>query len=411
MSLPKHIPVLFLPFLAAIALLQTARAETSSAWADPEVKAAYERALSMLQGGRRDPLLNGHLAWIHFCDKHEAFLQSLIKRNLLTRDAMNSSNTTEARGQHRHLLRFFLQNPRLPANPRAELQTQDQQLEKAYAEFFRRLGKADQILLRDAERAWIVYRDLDAAAAIAMRNSTAEGMAAKAEVTSIRVAQLKELMPPSVPQSTSAEAPPIAQDVPAVKNTLSAEDQKAVGKLKDEAQVLLRTFVEKKDDPFFAKSVSIKNVPEFSSDLVERVAALDSRFKTFTRRSDLVKIMEPASNEIAAIGFLSAWPQFTRQLKGGNIDEAGTGIEKALGRKPKDVNTEYLSLWAAAESWRGIFLKAAAEYQAHMKKGRSLAELGKNSDAIREYEAAFAIIETPSIPREIKKLKELSLGL
>ena len=56
-------------------------------------------------------------------------------------------------------------------------------------------------------------------------------------------------------------------------------------------------------------------------------------------------------------------------------------------------------------------MKGAAEYLAHMKKAKSQAELGKNSDAIREYEAAFAILETPQLPREIKKLREQSLGL
>jgi tetratricopeptide (TPR) repeat protein len=98
-------------------------------------------------------------------------------------------------------------------------------------------------------------------------------------------------------------------------------------------------------------------------------------------------------------------------LKDGNIAEAGACLEKAFGWKPKDVNPDYLPLWAAAESWRGAFLKAAAEYQAHVKKARWLATLRRNSEAIREYEAAFTIIEAPSIPPEIKRLREQSLGL
>ena len=108
---------------------------------------------------------------------------------------------------------------------------------------------------------------------------------------------------------------------------------------------------------------------------------------------------------------MSAWPQFTAQLKAGNIDEARGGIERVLGRKPKDVSPDYLPLWDAAEAWRNIFTKAATEYQAHVKKARSLADLGKASEAIREYEAALAIIETSSIPPEIKKLRAQSLGL
>ena len=100
-----------------------------------------------------------------------------------------------------------------------------------------------------------------------------------------------------------------------------------------------------------------------------------------------------------------------RQLKAGSIDEAVAGLGKALDRKPKNVSPDYLPIWTAAESWRSVFTKATGEYQPHVNKARSFAQLGKISDAIREYEAAFAIIEVPSIPTEIKKLREQSLGL
>ncbi len=396
---------LFLLFLALIAPVQNVHSEDSYARADAELTVTYKQALAALNPGPQELLRKAERAWITFSDKDEALLKALRSKGILAQDALETAKVSEVRARNRHLQNFFVRIARLTGNPQAEWQIQDQQLEKVYAEYRNRLGKGDQILLRDAERAWIVYRDLDGVAANAMAD-LAPGIAAaaKADLTAIRVAQLRALLMSPVAQF-------VPRNTPVATNAPSPEDQKAVGKLKEEAQVLLKTFVEKKDSPFFAKADAIKNVPELSSSLAEQVAAIDTRFTELGRRGDLSKLLEPASNEMAAIGLLGAWPQFTRQLKAGSIDEAGAGIERALRRTPKAPNSDYLPLWTSAESWRGVLTKNAAEYQAHVNKARSLAALGKNSDAIREYEAAFAIVEAASITAEIKKLREQSLGL
>jgi Tfp pilus assembly protein PilF len=51
------------------------------------------------------------------------------------------------------------------------------------------------------------------------------------------------------------------------------------------------------------------------------------------------------------------------------------------------------------------------KYSDHLAKANSFADLGKTSSAIKEYQAAYDIIEDSAIPERIKRLREQSLGL
>src|SRR5205823_3318126 len=104
----------------------------------------------------------------------------------------------------------------------------------------------------------------------------------------------------------------------------------------------------------------------------------------------------------------TTWVFFSRRLKTGGIENADIALATVLKRKPKDVPADYLQIWQIAESWQQVYEKAAPDFQAHIKKAKSFAELGKNSDAIREYQAAFDIIENSSVSAEIKRLREQS---
>lgn len=406
MVTPQHLhPVLALLCLAFASPVHPAHSEGPIPLG-AQLRNAFAEALAAIGPQNEEVLRRAQRAWIPFSDKNEAVTKSLRNHNLLTPEAVNTLDLIDTQQRISHLLGLFVRAPRSFGNPQAEWQVQDHQLQNVYAECIRRFGKDDQILLRDAQQAWIAFRDLDVAAADRRRGlAPMVAMQAKANLTANRVAQLKAWL-------SAAATPVVAPDAPIVAtNAPSAEDQKAIGKWKDDAQAWLKTFAERKDAPFFANADTIKHMPELPSDMASEAAAIDTRFTTFARRGDLAKALEPALNEAAIVGVLAAWPQFTRQLKAGSIDEAGAGLGKALDRKPKNVSPDYLPIWSAAEAWRSVFKKAAGEYQTHVQKARSLAALGKNAEAIREYEAAFAIIEIPSIPAEIKKLREQSLGL
>ena len=254
--------------LALIAPLHSAQSEDAFSRADAELTATYKQALTALNPGPQELLRKAERAWITFSDKNEAVLKALRSKGLMTQETEDSATIAEVQTRSRHLQTFFVRIPRLAGNPQAEWQMQDQQLEKVYAECRNRLGQGDQILLRDAERAWIVYRDLDGVAANAMGDLVSGiAAAAKADLTGTRVAQLRALLTPAVTRFVPRDTP-VANTVP------SSEDQKNVGKLKEEAEALLKVFAEKKHSPFFANAATIKNLPELSSDLAGDVATI-----------------------------------------------------------------------------------------------------------------------------------------
>jgi hypothetical protein len=116
-------------------------------------------------------------------------------------------------------------------------------------------------------------------------------------------------------------------------------------------------------------------------------------------------------NEYAAVELLAGWSKFAQQLKTGGVAGAGTTIHDALDFKPKDVTPDYLPLWQTVLSWQDVYTKDHAKFDEHVRKAKSFADLGKTSDAIKEYQAAYDLIENSSIPEQIKQLREQSLGL
>jgi hypothetical protein len=70
-----------------------------------------------------------------------------------------------------------------------------------------------------------------------------------------------------------------------------------------------------------------------------------------------------------------------------------------------------MPLWETLSSWVTVCAKDVKEFKEHVSQAKLSAAAGHTAEAIKEYEAAYGIIESPAIPGAIKKLRMQSLGL
>lgn len=390
--------------------LSPAQQETSTdpfTKADADINHAYKQALTKFAPANKEMLRRAERAWIDFSNKQEAVLNALHRENLLTEDAVNTATIAEVNERTNHLKIFFGGNSVPYAQPYI-LQNVDQKLSQAYGECMRRLGEDDQFLLREAERSWITYRDADSASTMTAYGNQTVQIAAAAHLCAIRVAQLTAMT--NLQRQPVAPNPPIQESTPQ-NNSPNPDDVKSVAQFQDEAKGVLKELAAKKDDPFFKKSDAIKNASDLPLEIASHTSKLNSNFVGLSRKQGASKLLEPALNEVAAVSLLAGWSTFVRQLKSGDVYTAGTTIHDALSHKPKDVTPDYLPLWQTVQSWEDLFVKDEPKFHEHTAKAKALGDLGKTSDAIKEYQAAYSIIEASTIPDQIKKLREQSLGL
>jgi len=188
------------------------------------------------------------------------------------------------------------------------------------------------------------------------------------------------------------------------------EDVREATECIDEIKSMAEALLANKDDSFFKRADAIKNAPDLPSDITRQLSRICENFPLL-KRPDFRKLLERNRNEFAVFHLLLQWYEFTKHLKNGSIEDARSAILRPDTFKPKDITPEYLPLWQVIQDWENVFQQEEPKFTGHMHKAQSLADLGKTSDAIKEYQAAYDIIRDPSIPEKIKKLQAQSLGL
>ena len=374
--------------------------------ADADLTCAYKQTLTRFAPQNQEILRRAERAWITFSDKYKAVLNALRRQNLLTDDAVNTATLAEVDARTNHLTVFFL-NPQVPTAQKNIYQNTDQRLGNIYTECMRRLSSGDQHLLKEAERAWITYRDTDSVSVMVAQNKQTVQLAAACHLTDIRVAQLTSL----VNAMGTAPNTPLPVQEPQKVATPTTDDLKAVSQFQDDAKGMLKVLLAEKEEPFFKNGDALKNVPSLPSDMEDRLSKLDSMCAELSHKSYSQQILQPSLNEYAAVKLLAGWRNFIQQLKNGSVEAAGTILHTALSLKPKDVTPDYLPLWQSVQNWEDVYAKNAPKFKDHIQKAKSFADLGKISDATKEYQAAYDIIENSSIPAQVRKLREQSLGL
>jgi len=394
---------------ALVLLSPRSSAQDPFTQADSNLNQAYKQSLTRFTKSGQEPLRQAERAWIPFSDKDEAFLNALQRNNRLPDAFAGTANILEVNSRAEHL-RIFYCRDKVPWADADTLRLQDERLTSTYLDCMKRLSSDEQLLLKESERAWITYRDADAAGVKFTYSNDTVKFAAAAHLTALRTAQLTAVITSLQPVSLTGATVQSTPVPPPPDSTPNPDDVKAVSQFQQDSKGVLNSLLKNKDAPFFKKADAIKNVPDLPSDMPDQISKLDSRMVEFSSRN-YSSLVEQANNEFSAVQLLAEWMKFTRQLKNGSVEDAGTSLRRTLNGKPKEVTPDYVPIWKAAQDWLSVYDKDLAVFRDHIQKAKTAADLGKTSEAIKEYQAAYEIIENASIPEKIKKLREQSLGL
>jgi len=377
--------------------------------ADASLNTEYQRALARYPYSSQETLRKAERAWIDFSNKNEALLNSLRQESLISEDEDDRRQLLEVKNRTMHLMMFFLKSgiPRYDSNEM--LRVQEDRLTASYQKCMAGLGAGDQILLRDAERAWILYRDLDADALSVDFQQPAWTTASRAWLALCRADELGSLLSSQV----SSPSPPVASETPPA----AFDDTVQIAAWQKDAKDVVADLLAKKADPFFGPVTDFKNVPSVPGDSTTKINDAYETLATLRQNEashgqHVVSIgLDPASNDAAVITLLRSWIIFESLLKSGNLDRAYSVLTPAFFYKPKVVPPEYASIWNKLSAWKVVIDQTVLPFRDHLTKASNFADLGKSSAAIHEYEAAYSIFQDPQIPEKIKKIREQSLGL
>jgi len=373
--------------------------------AGANLTAAYKEALADYPHESQETLRKAERAWIDFSNKNEAFIDALQKEGLISDEKDDQFQAAEVNSRALQLRAFFCITGAPYDNPQQMLQLQEAQLTSIYQEFMTQLSGADQELLREAERTWIVYRDLNTnaeASAIHHSNDPQTWItSSRAWVTGARQSELAFILR----SKTSSQTTPPAD----------FDDTTEVAEWQKDAKSAIAELMAKRAGPISGPVTDLKDLPSIPEDSASKIHDLwHEMILTLRREAHHDQKKSPViilSDEGLTIDLLENWSNFEGLFKAGRIAEASDVLTYQFAHKPKVIPPEYASIWDNLTAWKTVIDKAATPFKDHLNKAKASADLGKISDALREYQAAYSIFPDPQIPEEIKKIREQSLGL
>jgi uncharacterized protein YecT (DUF1311 family) len=133
--------------------------------ADAALNATYQQVMASLPPARQQLLRKAERAWLAFCDKSDAAFASAAAHLNFSAEQLRQAAIAAKVDRCNELIHLSggLRNF-VPNVTRVQLNANDAQLNANYQQCLARLDSGDQALLRDAQRAWIVFRDADALA-------------------------------------------------------------------------------------------------------------------------------------------------------------------------------------------------------------------------------------------------------
>ncbi len=176
--------------------------------ADAELNAVYRELITTLPPADRNRLRVAERAWVTFKQKNEAAFSTLAAKEKIPPSRLVSARAAELEAR-RDTLRMLLNSgsdvSRFQISQ--QLSQADSDLNAAYRDCLAILDKSDTEMLRDAQRAWIDFRDAQA--------QTRNGLATSLMVMNRRTAQLREFYlgaaPTPMSQQASREPQPLTQ--------------------------------------------------------------------------------------------------------------------------------------------------------------------------------------------------------
>ena len=310
--------------------------------ADRDLSAIYAQSLARLTPENQKALREAERAWITFTEKNWSAWSALRATRGFTNEVQKGFGVAEIRRRSKHLEVFFL-TFRFPYEDSKKVRDDlDAELTAVYASCMANSSPEARLALRDAQRAWITYRDLDAdACVLAARQAnrgTMRGYSAKAHLIRERTIQLQE----SYLEGKTDSAFKAVPDKPPneVNSDLAPTEQ-----FKQEAQTFLKAMIATNEPVLFGKVESLKKLPELREEFTAPINKLDARANEFANRV-AQEARQIIAHEVATTHLLSAWLQFMARLSDGDIEGAAKSLPGAKARLPKNLASDYLPILA-----------------------------------------------------------------
>jgi uncharacterized protein YecT (DUF1311 family) len=150
------------PRLAECADEETLRREIQSA--DLELNADYKALLRGLSKSGGERLRVAERAWLTFITKNEQAVAEMVRARPDARTVVLESRLAEFRQRCEELRAMLGEQPASLATPSLTSAQADAELNKVYQECVRTLAGGAEQRLREAQRAWVDFRDRQAAA-------------------------------------------------------------------------------------------------------------------------------------------------------------------------------------------------------------------------------------------------------
>jgi uncharacterized protein YecT (DUF1311 family) len=147
--------------LAVTILLTTALAQSTPREADQYLNTSYKAAMQQLPAATREKLRNAQRAWLAFVEKNSAALR-LAARGLGISSAR--CQELEVKEVENRTVDFdYSKESNAPEETKGHYQRVDADLNAVYARCLPTLSSEAQAALREAQRAWVTYRDANRA--------------------------------------------------------------------------------------------------------------------------------------------------------------------------------------------------------------------------------------------------------
>jgi uncharacterized protein YecT (DUF1311 family) len=411
---------------------------------DAEITAAYRACLAAFRdSAAKESLRIAQRAWIVFSNKNEAAAELAGARRGLTREELIREAAGEVEARTEQLRTFF----NLPAQDlgacRRDWDAAERDLTAVYNQVLAMLASDEQDRLRDAERAWVEFREKSATS----HRGDTSGRASiwdRVVIDRRRTQELRDFYlnrisgraPGSSPSTESSQSPALSSEgkfsqlvpdtsaaaritplptpvttpmaAPSINPADIAVRARIILDFKDDVKAL---FTNVSNGAAFKQFASLKEIIPLPTSTSEAITKGAERAREFRSKIGYAESLRECGAETALIDALVAYDQSIRALHSGDGPMAQTTISSFLRDHGQAPAQDYNAVWASLGSLNLVFKDASNDASRHLEEAQQLVTADKTTEAIKKYELANTVFPDPKIARTVKRLKEESLGL
>jgi hypothetical protein len=161
----------------------------------------------------------------------------------------------------------------------------------------------------------------------------------------------------------------------------------------------------------FREVDQLDSVHELPTPMAESVSSLVDRARDFRAKLGYETALSECRPETETVDALSAMDQAMRSVAGNDATDASSKVSDFLKNNPAPATDTQKRLWQYLSSMRVLFGRLEKEAETHSQRATAFAAVGKNADAMREYQEAYRTFPNPATAEKIRELQRNSLGL